>query len=390
MNMFDYFLAKKSEQSKDVPGAVNNVMEDMDALGLPKESLLANKEPIQAGLGSPAIYKQNLDKYKAMSEPLVDNVAPEIEPEKIDSITKPKEISQEIQQDGDRQSYQDLISAQRNRGDSDVAAMIAAAGEKIGRSMAGGKLTQLKPDLTQVGLLQKAGESQYQDALNREKLKQALELKRKTAVSPFAKEDAKEQRDIHKENRKLRQELDKGEIAAENAVKQIKDATAQYEKFQKDSITGTGPVASAWGLRSKLPFQSNFNDVDSTFKTLSLKSLVEMFAGMSKAIDTGAERAAFEATQPSTQLPPSTNRMILKNKLEAAEKLLAKTRAAKSMYDRKGEFVTDEQTDELRRTAASPTPTVSDQDKQAKQWAEQNPNDPRAKQIMNMLKSKGF
>ncbi len=70
--------------------------------------------------------------------------------------------------------------------------------------------------------------------------------------------------------------------------------------------------------------------------------MVKMFAGMSKAVDTGAERAAFESTQPRINNDDSVNTMILNDQLAAAERMLQKQQEAIQRYDRTGAFTEEE------------------------------------------------
>ena len=148
--------------------------------------------------------------------------------------------------------------------------------------------------------------------------------------------DKKEEIQIAKEDRKLRRELDRAEAALTSQLDQLKTAKDRFKEYSNKSYTGTGPLATGLGM-SKYVSQAT-EKLDSTFKKIALDDMVKMFAGMSKAVDSDAERRAFESTQPNIALDDATNEEILNDKIKAAQNLLAKTRAAKQRFDESGKF----------------------------------------------------
>jgi hypothetical protein len=188
-----------------------------------------------------------------------------------------------------------------------------------------------------------------------------------------AEMDKKEEQKIKTENRSMRKDLDKAETALQAQIKQLEEANKSFDKFSKGVGPGTGPLATLGGIRKYT--NQELEGLDSKFKKIGLDEMVKMFQGMSKAVDSDAERRAFEATQPSITLDDPTNKELLSKKLEAAKSLLAKTKAAKNQFDKTGDFVQQE----------SPSSMLSPKDQQALDWANKNPEDPRSAAIKQKL-----
>lgn len=201
-----------------------------------------------------------------------------------------------------RQASQDLLNAQK-----------AEADRKYKQD-----LLQLERD--KLAAQERLSAAKKDDALERE----------------IARDKRKEEMQIAKEDRKLRNELDKAESAAEEQLKALEDAYSLFKKYSKNSITGTGPIATLGGVTKYL--NSDTERLDSKLKNISLDSMIKMFAGMSKVVDSDAERRAFESTQPSIALDDETNRDIFETKIKAVKSLLEKTRKAKQKFDKSGTF----------------------------------------------------
>lgn len=170
-----------------------------------------------------------------------------------------------------------------------------------------------------------------------------MKLKEREALSKtnplqefFQKEKIKEDIQVNKEDRKERAKLDEAEKSLTGSLKELKGAYKQFDDYSRSSITGTGPLATLGGT-SKY-FNQKTEGLDSAFRKIGLDEMVKMFAGMSKAVDSNAERRAFESTQPSITLDDTTNREIFERKIKAAERLLNKTREAKKRFDESGSF----------------------------------------------------
>lgn len=117
--------------------------------------------------------------------------------------------------------------------------------------------------------------------------------------------DKLDQKSYHDQHLSLR----KGAQGADEKIGLIDDALTDLGKYSRGSWTGgTGPLATLGG---KLAFSDDTQSLNSKFKKLALKDMTQMFAGMSKAVDSEAERRAFEATQPSLANDDDVNAEIL-------------------------------------------------------------------------------
>ena len=150
-------------------------------------------------------------------------------------------------------------------------------------------------------------------------------------------EQIKEEVKVKTENRKDRKQIEKDLQNSNNLLKILKDSEKMLDKYSKKSLGGTGPLSTAGGL-TKYISQST-EDLDSKFNELSLDTVTKMFAGMSKAIDTGAERAIFESSQPNIKNDDAVNKRILKDRIKAVQSLIEKQKNAYKGIDREGNFV---------------------------------------------------
>lgn len=176
--------------------------------------------------------------------------------------------------------------------------------------------------------------------LDRELKREQIEASKAARLNPMDKillqDELKEEQQIKKENRKERSQIEKDLKTTESLVNLVKQAKDEFDKYSKSEWTGTGPLATLGGGSKYLSQETQ--KLDSLFKTLSLDSMVKAFSGMSKAVDTNAERAAFEATQPSLTNDDQVNKAILERQLKAAESLLKKQKEAIKRFDRSGNF----------------------------------------------------
>ncbi len=197
---------------------------------------------------------------------------------------------------------------------------------------------------------QELKDRQINNQLDRELKREQILKTRGERLDPNAKlspeeklrlgDELKENTQIKKENRKERTQLEKDIQKTKELKMMIQDAKEEFETYSKGSITGTGPVATLGGLTSYV--NDDTERLKARFNKLGLDSMVKMFAGMSKAVDTGAERAAFESTQPRINNDDSVNTMILNDQLAAAERMLQKQQEAIQRYDRTGAFTEEE------------------------------------------------
>lgn len=164
--------------------------------------------------------------------------------------------------------------------------------------------------LKQLEGLKKGGMTEYQ----RKSLglrEREVEAKEKKAgkkdekeLSPFSKELTKHQA---KEFSKSLE--DRKKTAA--SLDLVDRTLEQFMNYSINKIGGTGPIVTLGGLTKYNPFGSSTEELDAAFKEIDIKNMVSTFSGMSKAVDSDAERAAWRATQPSVSKDDKPNMQIL-------------------------------------------------------------------------------
>jgi hypothetical protein len=174
--------------------------------------------------------------------------------------------------------------------------------------------------------------------LELEKEKLALQDKKvdKAAVKPQrdmveefrAKEGIKEDSQIKKENRKIRQTMDEAIPGLDTQISNIDKAIEVLEK----NLSVGGPIMGRFPAISK-----DRQLVEQALNSVSLNTMVNMFAGMSKAIDSDAERAFFQSSQPDIKKDADVNIKVLQDMKKAAESLKNKTKKAIQSYDSRGD-----------------------------------------------------
>jgi hypothetical protein len=116
------------------------------------------------------------------------------------------------------------------------------------------------------------------------------------------------------------------------ALSKIDEAIDAQMKYTQGSIAGTGPLATLGGLTKYM--STDTENLEAKFKAIDLKNMVSTFSGMSKAVDSEAERQAWKATQASVSNDDSTNMQIL---LGSKSSMLKDREVAKA----KAQFVKD-------------------------------------------------
>lgn len=118
---------------------------------------------------------------------------------------------------------------------------------------------------------------------------------------------------------KVLEDYDKKAGSAIPQMTAIDDALGAFVNYYKTSPGGTGPIAG----RIKGSWNSPDTEaLDAKFQRMSMRDLVATFAGMSKAIDSNAEREAWNKTQPDVTKNDITNAQIL----VGAKAIMVKTR----------------------------------------------------------------
>jgi hypothetical protein len=135
-------------------------------------------------------------------------------------------------------------------------------------------------------------------------------------VTPFekAKDQAQAKKFVEVQNRAE---------AAALGTEAIDSAINSFETYTRNKVGGTGLIATLGGLKKYIDQDTEL--LDTKFKDQALTKLVTMFQGLSKTVDSNAERAAFNAVVPNIAKDDRTNRERLYG-LKAAG-LRAKTEA---------------------------------------------------------------
>lgn len=121
---------------------------------------------------------------------------------------------------------------------------------------------------------------------------------------------------------------------AQETIDQMDDALDSLVGYSKNSLGGTGPLASLGGLKSYVSKDAEI--LDRKFKDISLQTMKKIFSGMSKAIDSDAERRFFMASQPNLTNREETNASIILGAKSIALKSQAEAQAQKEYVDQNG------------------------------------------------------
>lgn len=106
----------------------------------------------------------------------------------------------------------------------------------------------------------------------------------------------------------------------------IKDATKEFSTFSANTLAGTG---MHYSFSSEKAISEEAAALESKFQTLNIDELVSTFQGMSKTIDSDAERAALGKKQPTIKNDDKVNAKILTGMEVMRVKILAETAARK-------------------------------------------------------------
>ncbi|GAG29221.1 unnamed protein product, partial [marine sediment metagenome] len=104
--------------------------------------------------------------------------------------------------------------------------------------------------------------------------------------------------------------------------------------FEKSSFAGTGPLAQ-YGSSNPM-VNPDAELLDRRFKKLQFKDMRIQFAGMSKAIDSDAERKFYAASQGNIGNRPETNIMLMLGGKSIAMKKQAETEAKMEWVEKHG------------------------------------------------------
>lgn len=278
-----------------------------------------------------------------IKETLLDGVNPEEDPEIIEPVDPRQEMLEEYRR---RRDERDKLVAEARENDKHNAKLdnYYNAFGKIGEGLASGPLTQ---DIKMAGKVGKYdstksvkedSDSRIKGLMDEYKLLQGdkkdkqkkkyfsrtegvVEVDPETSTSKIVKGTEKK---IDEQEKAKPNEFDKA-LSKHQAKKyvdvqekgqqaqaddnMIDDTLTSFLDYSKSNLTGTGPLATLGGLTKYA--SKDTENLDAKFKNLGLSKMVKMFAGMSKAVDSDAERRAFESTVASITNDDDTNAKIL-------------------------------------------------------------------------------
>jgi len=199
------------------------------------------------------------------------------------------------------------------------------------------KINELIQEQKLMAALRPKSMSKLDEAKIRESEAKAKMYEARSGQSELIKEETK----IRSDNRKEKKQLEKDVQNTEKLIKDLEDTQKIFNKYSKDSIGGTGSIATGFGAKKLI--SADLERLDSKFKQQNLETMSKMFQGMSKAVDSDSERKAFEAAQPSITNDDSTNKQIIEERIKKAQDLLNKQRAKANSIDSKGNIIEPDQ-----------------------------------------------
>ena len=164
----------------------------------------------------------------------------------------------------------------------------------------------------------------------------------------------REQVQVRKENRAEAKQLTADLFSVDKIITEMEDVKKSLTDFGKGG-TGTGPIATLGGTTSFVSQKTEA--MKAKFSKVSMDNMVQMFSGMSKAIDTRSERAAFEATQPSLVQDDKTNFQIIEDRLKSLASLRAKILAGQARLEPPKELTQEDYDNMPAEEDASSSPT---------------------------------
>jgi hypothetical protein len=246
-------------------------------------------------------------------------------------------------------NFKDLVKAQADDPNSELANGFRDYAKNLGFDIKGKMSLNQAKDL--IPMLYKQFESEEdrkfkQDQLKQQKELKAMELKTKADKVPEEemfekKEKIKEDVKVRTENRKERKLLEKDLVVWDNLENIIDDAIQKAKKYNKGYGPGTGTagVVKSW-VGALSPETQALN---TQLNKLSLDQLVKQFSGMSKAIDTPVERAAFESTVPGIGMDDNLLMEELLKRKKAAQSAKERIKMGMNRFDRYGSFTDEEE-----------------------------------------------
>lgn len=139
----------------------------------------------------------------------------------------------------------------------------------------------------------------------------SMPRQRETSLPPKARKEleVKRQQAMQDEAIKQHESIVKNAPALDEQKEFVQQTLDYFLDYSKQKWGGTGPFATLGGTTAL--FSEDTQNLEAKFNQINLKNMVRTFAGMSKAIDSDAERRAWNATQPGTSRDDKVNASIL-------------------------------------------------------------------------------
>ena len=199
-----------------------------------------------------------------------------------------------------------------------------------------GKLSQMEKLAGLIKGYQTSQNKGKADKFKEAKLKQdqqKIDAKSKE-MSFEEKENVKQQNRLRKDNLKVKNGTKKTTDNLDTQLEKIRRAKKLMKDMTKNKLIDTGPMD-----QYAAGFKSEGQQLRQAFNDLSLEKMSKLFAGMSKAIDSDAERKMFEQSQASLGNYPDVNMQILDDMEKGVISLKEKNARLYDSYDKEGNEV---------------------------------------------------
>lgn len=270
-----------------------------------------------------------------------------LDKEKSDRYTKEKEIEKtryddKVKRESDKLDYQKLKDSTLNpyqkavlERDNKLTAYQKAMLEqkKIESQKAGKDIYKVGDDLVRYNKETGKADSVLDKSNNTGK----LNFKEKEET----KSEINQKESMRKENIKTRKQAENSVKDLDEQLLKVRRAKDLLEDLVKNStFSDTGPIDQyTSGLTSRgQKLRQAFND-------LSLDKMAKLFKGMSKAVDSDAERKMFEQSQASTSNFPDVNMDILKQMENSITSLKNKNIGLIESYNKEGDEILKEESE---------------------------------------------
>jgi hypothetical protein len=213
--------------------------------------------------------------------------------------------------------------------------MVTGEQDKLAKDL---KERQVKAYEDQVKAQVKKLEAAARPEVTQKEVQPSFEEKEK--IKAKVKEDIQ----VSKENRQIKEKLESAIPTVDEQIKNVKNA---LDLINKSTIAGTGPLDQYFAGASP-----EGQLLKKSLRNIQLDTLVTKFQGMSRAVDTETDRKFFQETQPDMGNFERTNKKMLNDILERLEGI--KQRSEKKLNEIKSQGETkSENTSSTNTTQAT-------------------------------------